>query len=162
MANCHGLHAELRPTPISTATTEGRALLEIQTVIGALLSHPETRLARLHQARGLMGKPKTDVLIDYLRDQADAAAFLEGCAQPLALSVGSVAPPIRPKPWQRCHLGHPQLPPFPDAGRCAGALRQALTPSQTPAGVLHRSISIGCRWLPLTFAIPILPRPSPT
>jgi predicted nucleic acid-binding protein len=33
----------------------------------------------------------TDVLIDYLRDQADAVAFLEGCAQPLALSVVSVA-----------------------------------------------------------------------
>lgn len=29
----------------------------------------------------------TDVLIDYLRDQADAVAFLEGCAQPLALSA---------------------------------------------------------------------------
>ncbi|MEB3307875.1 MAG: type II toxin-antitoxin system VapC family toxin [Cyanobacteriota bacterium] len=33
----------------------------------------------------------TDVLIDYLRDQADAVAFLEGCAQPLSLSVVSVA-----------------------------------------------------------------------
>ena len=33
----------------------------------------------------------TDVLIDYLRDHADAVAFLEGCAQPLALSVVSVA-----------------------------------------------------------------------
>jgi predicted nucleic acid-binding protein len=33
----------------------------------------------------------TDVLIDYLRDQADAVAFLEGCVQPLALSVVSVA-----------------------------------------------------------------------
>jgi predicted nucleic acid-binding protein len=33
----------------------------------------------------------TDVLIDYLRDQADAVAFLEGCAQPLALSAVSVA-----------------------------------------------------------------------
>lgn len=33
----------------------------------------------------------TDVLIDYLRDQAEAVAFLEGCAQPLALSVVSVA-----------------------------------------------------------------------
>lgn len=33
----------------------------------------------------------TDVLIDYLRDQPDAVAFLEGCAQPLAVSVVSVA-----------------------------------------------------------------------
>lgn len=33
----------------------------------------------------------TDVLVDYLCDQADAVAFLEGCAQPLALSVVSVA-----------------------------------------------------------------------
>ncbi|MFN9630540.1 MAG: type II toxin-antitoxin system VapC family toxin, partial [Cyanobacteriota bacterium] len=33
----------------------------------------------------------TDVLIDYLRDQAEAVAFLEGCAQRLALSVVSVA-----------------------------------------------------------------------
>ncbi|MBM5817553.1 MAG: type II toxin-antitoxin system VapC family toxin [Cyanobacteria bacterium K_Offshore_surface_m2_239] len=33
----------------------------------------------------------TDVLIDYLRDQSDAVAFLEGCTQPLALSVVSVA-----------------------------------------------------------------------
>ena len=33
----------------------------------------------------------TDVLIDYLRDQADAVLFLESCAQPLALSVVSVA-----------------------------------------------------------------------
>ena len=33
----------------------------------------------------------TDVLIDYLRDQAEAVAFLEGCVQPLALSVVSVA-----------------------------------------------------------------------
>ncbi len=33
----------------------------------------------------------TDVLIDYLRDQADAVLFLESCVQPLALSVVSVA-----------------------------------------------------------------------
>ena len=33
----------------------------------------------------------TDVLIDYLRDQAVAVLFLECCAQPLALSVVSVA-----------------------------------------------------------------------
>ncbi len=33
----------------------------------------------------------TDVLIDYLRDQAEAVAFMEGSAQPLALSVVSVA-----------------------------------------------------------------------
>ena len=33
----------------------------------------------------------TDVLIDYFRDQADAVLFLESCAQPLALSVVSVA-----------------------------------------------------------------------
>jgi predicted nucleic acid-binding protein len=33
----------------------------------------------------------TDVLIDYLRDQAEAVAFLEGCAQPLALSMVSMA-----------------------------------------------------------------------
>lgn len=33
----------------------------------------------------------TDVLIDDLRDQADAVAFLEVCAQPLALSVVTVA-----------------------------------------------------------------------
>lgn len=33
----------------------------------------------------------TDVLIDYLRDQPGAVAFLEGCEQPLAVSVVSVA-----------------------------------------------------------------------
>ena len=33
----------------------------------------------------------TDVLIDDLRDQADAVAFLEGCTQPLVQSVVSVA-----------------------------------------------------------------------
>jgi predicted nucleic acid-binding protein len=105
----------------------------------------------------------TDVLIDYLRDQADAVAFLEGCAQPLALSVVSVAElyvgvregvererldgfvsafdslplerdaAVRAGLWRHqrgrggCHPGHPQAPPFPDAGRCACALCQALT-----------------------------------
>jgi len=33
----------------------------------------------------------TDVLIDYLRDQPQAVAFLEGCDQVLALSVITVA-----------------------------------------------------------------------
>jgi predicted nucleic acid-binding protein len=33
----------------------------------------------------------TDVLIDYLRDQPGAVAFLEGCEQPLAVSVVSIA-----------------------------------------------------------------------
>ncbi len=33
----------------------------------------------------------TDVLIDYLRDQPLAVAFLEGCDQPLAASVVSIA-----------------------------------------------------------------------
>jgi hypothetical protein len=33
----------------------------------------------------------TEVLIDYLRDQAEAVAFLKGCVQPLALSIVSVA-----------------------------------------------------------------------
>ena len=33
----------------------------------------------------------TDVLIDYLRDQPGAVAFLEGCEQPLAASVVSIA-----------------------------------------------------------------------
>lgn len=33
----------------------------------------------------------TDVLIDYLRDQPGAVAFLEGCEQPLAASVLSIA-----------------------------------------------------------------------
>ncbi|WP_094555282.1 type II toxin-antitoxin system VapC family toxin [Synechococcus sp. 1G10] len=33
----------------------------------------------------------TDVLIDYLRDQPLAVVFLEGCDQPLAVSVVSIA-----------------------------------------------------------------------
>lgn len=33
----------------------------------------------------------TDVLIDYLRDQPQAVAFLEGCDQVLAASVITVA-----------------------------------------------------------------------
>jgi len=33
----------------------------------------------------------TDVLIDYFRDHEAAAVFLEGCSQPLALSVISMA-----------------------------------------------------------------------
>jgi len=33
----------------------------------------------------------TDVLLDYLRDHEAATLFLEGCSQPLALSVISVA-----------------------------------------------------------------------
>lgn len=92
----------------------------------------------------------TVVLIDDLRDQADAVAFLEGCAQPLALSVVSVAAPVRTQPWHRpgrCadrrqrggsgrHLGHPQPPPFPDAGRGAGALCQTLTPAHEGASPL--------------------------
>ena len=94
----------------------------------------------------------TDVLIDYLRDQAEAVAFLEGSAQPLALSVVIVAAPVRTQPWHRAgrcadrrqrggserHLGHPQPPPFPDAGRGAGALRQALTPRNHPAECRRR------------------------
>jgi hypothetical protein len=38
----------------------------------------------------------TDVLIDYLRDQLQAVAFLEGSDQPLAASVGSPAMAFRP------------------------------------------------------------------
>lgn len=37
----------------------------------------------------------TDVLIDDLRDQADAVAFLEGCVQPLALSVVAALSALR-------------------------------------------------------------------
>lgn len=155
----------------------------------AQLARPAPRARSPAHGGKLMPDPKptaplvvdTDVLIDYLRDQADAVAFLEGCTQPLALSVvsvaelyvggagrggaalagcvcdgvrcaaagtggggagGVVAPPIRPQPRHRpggCvdrrqrggsgrHLSHPQSPPFPDAGRCARALREALIP----------------------------------
>ena len=73
----------------------------------------------------------TAVLIDDLRDQAEAVTFLEGCGQPLALSVvsGGASTVVAMAPaWPTR-----SSPAFPDAGRNVGTLRQDLTPRKHPA-----------------------------
>ncbi|MEB3266590.1 MAG: hypothetical protein VKN13_08255 [Cyanobacteriota bacterium] len=58
----------------------------------------------------------TDLLVDDQRDQADAVAFLEGCAQPLALSVVSVTALNQQGPMA------PSLAPFRSHGASLASL----------------------------------------
>lgn len=103
----------------------------------------------------------TDVLIDDLRDQADAVAFLEGCTQPLVQSVVSVAElyvGVREGEERRRLDGFAALPlagggraggvvapsirpqPWHRPRRCARALHQALT---DPARMKRQPLEVG-------------------
>ncbi len=66
----------------------------------------------------------TAVLIDDLRDQAEAVTFLEGCGQPLAFSVvsgGASTVAARAQVWPRCWC----LTPSPDATQPPGSVQAA-------------------------------------
>lgn len=101
----------------------------------------------------------SDVLIDYLRDQPLAVAFLEGTEQALAASIRPQprhrpgrCPDRRQRGGGRRHSGDPEPAPPPDAGPRAGALRQGLisagdlSPRDDRLPVEVRPMRSGTKW----------------